>query len=275
MTLEVHRYAHFWPLMGGDEFDDLVADIRENGLIEPIVLVDGDILDGRNRYRACLAAGVAPRFIEYDGDREHMLAWVVSKNMRRRHLNPSQMALAAAEIAGERRAIGQADETALADAAAEIGVSERHAQYAQTVIRRGVAPLVDLVREGQISIFAADKVAMLPPAEQNALVAAGPEKIREWLHEIGGSTGRFAGLSPASKSQVPKKAPQASMPAFFTSWGTSYGECGRQEFEQEDARQVRLVRFRALLKDRLPPLGDVGRCISDAELLELWERAGE
>src|SRR5262249_24766819 len=110
--LEAHPVAAVFPRLEGQPFDELVAYIREHGLREPIVLPpDGRLLHGRNRYRACLAAGVEPRFVTWEG-RGDELAYVLSKNLRRRHLSESQRAMVAARIAtlghgGDRRS-GQA-----------------------------------------------------------------------------------------------------------------------------------------------------------------------
>jgi hypothetical protein len=89
--LKFHPLADIFPLMEGDEFDALVADIKANGLQEDIVCHDGMILDGRNRYRACLAAGInlEDRFIHVLGIGDPV-AYVISKNIHRRHLTAEQ-----------------------------------------------------------------------------------------------------------------------------------------------------------------------------------------
>ena len=83
-----HPAADIFPLMEGKEFEALVADIKNRGLIHRIQLLGGKILDGRNRYRACLAAGVKPTY-------EHLPAvdpvtYVISANIHRRHLTTKQ-----------------------------------------------------------------------------------------------------------------------------------------------------------------------------------------
>jgi hypothetical protein len=90
MSLTFHPLAELFPLMEGGEFDALVADIKANGLCEPITLLDGKILDGRNRYRACLAAGVEPDIIKGDGAIDDPAAYIISANIRRRHLSAEQ-----------------------------------------------------------------------------------------------------------------------------------------------------------------------------------------
>src|SRR5262245_38375677 len=87
-NLEFHPIADMFPLMEGEGFAALVADIKANGLIEPIVVLDGLILDGRNRYRACAAAEIEPTFRPFTGD--DPTSHVLSANLHRRHLTAEQ-----------------------------------------------------------------------------------------------------------------------------------------------------------------------------------------
>ena len=87
-TYSFHPLANEFELMGGGEYAELVEDIRAHGQIEPIVLLDDQILDGRNRYRACQEAGVEPTYRPFTGD--DPVAFVIHANIRRRHLDAEQ-----------------------------------------------------------------------------------------------------------------------------------------------------------------------------------------
>ncbi len=95
--LGCHPAAALFPLIPVDspEFGELVDDIGEHGLLQPIILHEGKILDGRNRYRACQHAGVEPRFEEWSG--KSPTAYVLSLNLHRRHLTEDQRAAIAVE----------------------------------------------------------------------------------------------------------------------------------------------------------------------------------
>lgn len=93
-TYPEHPAAGLMPLLSGDQMADLVADIRERGLLHPIVLYKGQILDGRNRYRACNEAGVSPRF-ETLAECASPTAYVLSVNVVRRQLSDTDKAVIA------------------------------------------------------------------------------------------------------------------------------------------------------------------------------------
>jgi ParB-like chromosome segregation protein Spo0J len=92
-----HPLANVFPLLEGQEFDALVADIQASGLHEAIWLHQGQVLDGRNRYRACQALGRDCPIRDYPGN--DPLGFVLSMNLQRRHLDESQRAMVGARLA--------------------------------------------------------------------------------------------------------------------------------------------------------------------------------
>ena len=91
--LSPHPAAELLPMMAAEPFAELVADIREHGQVEPILVDDaGQIVDGRNRYKACLEIGIEPITATTDVPSEKLIDLVVSLNVKRRHLNSSQRA---------------------------------------------------------------------------------------------------------------------------------------------------------------------------------------
>jgi ParB-like chromosome segregation protein Spo0J len=136
--ISFHELANIFPLIEGKEFQDLVDDIQANGLSEPILLYEGKILDGRNRYRACLEAFVNPTFQTYSGD--NPLAKVISLNLKRRHLDESQRAMVAARIATLPKGTNQHAQICApsqVEAADMLNVGRRSVQYAREVLEEG------------------------------------------------------------------------------------------------------------------------------------------
>jgi len=165
-----HPIADVFPLMAGADYDELVADIREHGLREPIVLYDDRILDGRNRYRACADAEVEPRFTVYEGD--DPASYSESLNIHRRHLKTSQRALAAARLANmpggrPKKTIGKP--TVSKHRAAELmNVNSSSVSDARRVLAEATPDEVALVEAGRqaVTTLAADIRAGLTPEER-------------------------------------------------------------------------------------------------------------
>ena len=93
--IAVHPFAARFPMLDDDDLADLAADIAANGQREPITLnLDGALIDGRNRLEACRRAGVEPTW--ETRDIPDPVAFILSLNVRRRHLTKSQVAMAVA-----------------------------------------------------------------------------------------------------------------------------------------------------------------------------------
>jgi len=101
-TYQYHSLSDFFPLLPPEEFEELTNSILEHGQLEPIMLLDGKILDGRNRYLACQQLGIEPKVRSYGKDNPtEPLEFVVAANMRRRSLTPAQKAQIIIDIRGK------------------------------------------------------------------------------------------------------------------------------------------------------------------------------
>ena len=96
MNYEYHEVADIFPMMNEDEYGRLKDDIAINGQLEPVILYENKILDGRNRYKALCDIGLVVKFEEYTGDQP--ITYVISKNLHRRQLSVSQRAMIATTV---------------------------------------------------------------------------------------------------------------------------------------------------------------------------------
>ena len=97
MRYEMHPLADVVPPMTDEEYQELKADIKAHGLREPITLHQGKIIDGKHRYRACIELGVEPKTREIPTNGTP-LEYVISENVKRRHLTTGQRAALAVEL---------------------------------------------------------------------------------------------------------------------------------------------------------------------------------
>ena len=178
---EVHPCADLFPYMKDVEFNRLVQDIKKNGLQENIKLLDDQIIDGRNRFKACIAANVIPTFESIDSicDQQKSLEYVLSVNNHRRQLNASQRACVAALIA-------TADSGAATQetAAKMMNVSLRSVATAVTVKKKGVSALFPCVQKGDLSISTAEKLTAYDADIQGQVLSLSKRKRSQRIREL-------------------------------------------------------------------------------------------
>jgi hypothetical protein len=163
----IHPACAKWPRPSAAEFDALVVDIRAKGLINPIWLMpEGEILEGKIRYEACMLAGVEPRFQTYTGD--DPIGFTISQNKLRRHMTKAELAFIGDELAQLQHGTNQhrkkVDAFAKASTSIEqsqdkvgkqLGISRATIQAARSLKERGEPNVIELARAGKIGIQSA------------------------------------------------------------------------------------------------------------------------
>lgn len=154
----IHPAANIFPL-DDEHLVELAADIKEHGLLIPIEIMDGKIVDGRRRSLACRLAGVEPTVRHVSPD--DAVQYVLSLNLHRRHLTTSQRAMVAAEVAtlAKHQKKGDAsNEASQEDAAKLLSVSRSAVQRAKAVLDSGDDALITSVKTGELPVSKAAEI---------------------------------------------------------------------------------------------------------------------
>lgn len=193
--LMAHALAAIPPRMSEQQFLKLRDDIKSNGLLAPIILFNGQILDGRHRHRACAELGIEPKFVQFDGSEDEAARYVYSTNCARRHSTTGQLAASAvkfeawfAEKAKERMLAGVSVDPpenstegrgdSRDAAAALVGVSNYSVSQAKAVMKAAIPEVIELLESGAMSLHEASVVSKLAKPVQKKIAGQSSKKAR-------------------------------------------------------------------------------------------------
>jgi hypothetical protein len=200
-SLTPHPFAALFPELSPEELSLLARDIKERGQLEPIILYHGMILDGRNRYRACQMAGVRPQIEEFNPKvaKRSPEEFVVSRNLRRRHLSVGQKAAIALDWSEQIKLNPGPDKTKargrptgpIPEAAKHIGINEQRV-FEVRQIREANQKLYQEVKAGKRSLNSA--LAEISPVRNPEFRELGSGKSGTDLQKVASGAQK-----PASK----------------------------------------------------------------------------
>lgn len=198
-----HPVTEIFPLMEDSAYQALVEDISRHGQKEPVLVLDGQVIDGRHRFRACEHLGLEPWVREVGADEGDPLALVLSLNLHRRHLTESQRAMVAGRLAdmasggqvGNKNAAKNesanlqiCNGTSQSQAANLLNVGTRSVASAKKVLEEGTSELVAAVDRGEVAVSTAAELSRLPAETQREVLGKSPEEIRaiarEWRRRV-------------------------------------------------------------------------------------------
>lgn len=208
--MKYHEYANIYRMLPEPELYKLAEDIKAKGQLLPITSYEGQILDGRNRYKACEIAGVDPRIEEYAGD--DPLGLVASLNDHRRHDTENERAMVGARMANLKahrpkltssmEMVNEQPAISIERAAELSGSTPASIKRAKPIVQSGIPELQDMVDSGEVSIRAGSEVAKLPKEDQRKAVSGGADGVKKAAKKAISNTPP----KPKRKSTIPNEA---------------------------------------------------------------------
>jgi hypothetical protein len=192
-----HYLSEVWGNPDEERFLELRDSMEDSGQREPIVLYEGQVLDGWQRLRACRALGIEPRYEVFAGN--DPIEFVRDKHTRRscskeqraiaiakmyqwqpvgRPENPAPGAELISKLSGNPAPGAEfpARTATTATMAADAGISTRSMERVKKVVADGSQELVKAVEQGKVPIKRAAEIAKLPQDQQSAAISAPPPR---------------------------------------------------------------------------------------------------
>ena len=186
MKYEQHPLSAAFPPMTPEEFQSLQSSINENGVLNPITIYEGMVLDGWHRYQAALELGMDCPEAELD-DWIDPKDFVLAQNKNRRHITAAQLAMATTQVYDwfpanrpNKSALNAELSKTTAELAEISGTSKRTIEQAKSVLKNASPEVKDAVKSGKIGLYKAQEISKLPKDKQAAAIdkPIAPERPR-------------------------------------------------------------------------------------------------
>lgn len=181
MTYTQHPLSAAFPSMSADDFQSLKDSIEVNGVLNPITLFEGQVIDGWHRYTAANEVG-------QNCPTQELESWidpkdyVLAQNKNRRHITVAQLATATAAVYEwhpahrPNKSVVPTDLKTSKELAEIAGVSTASIEKAKTVQTKAVPEVQQAVKDGKIGLEKAVAISKLPKEDQAAAIAKPMQK---------------------------------------------------------------------------------------------------
>jgi ParB-like chromosome segregation protein Spo0J len=187
MKYSQHPLSSAFPAMTAQEFQELKDSIEVNGVLNPITIYEGMVIDGWHRYKAANELGMDCPESELDESIDPK-DFVLAQNKNRRHITAAQLAIATTAVyawVSRGRQNKSVPSTDLIKTTAELaklsGVSESSIEKAKSILKNATPEVKEAVKSGKIGLKKAQAISKLPKEKQvsaidKALPKEAPEK---------------------------------------------------------------------------------------------------
>lgn len=217
----VHRAASLFPLMDGEEFNELVESVRQHGVRQPVVIHDGVLIDGRNRLRAVERLKDDGHVVEVPTVELSSLAhsansvvdWIYSTNKIRRHMTTDALAMVAGRMlplleaeAAERQKATHFQKGKSGNPSGKKQVTKKTSSPARRDRRKSDARTTAgrVASKAGVSLHKGKQVVEIVKGVENGTVSADDEKaVREGRKKLRDVTPKQKGSKQKTKPDAP------------------------------------------------------------------------
>lgn len=251
------------PPLSADEFAALEENLLRNGCRHALIVWDGYLVDGHNRYEICEKHGIAFHTtpLEFKDTRESVMAWMIDNQLARRNVIPFQRIELASKKAGLIAALAQKKKTAgsnqhsslpsnltegsaldtRTEVAKAAGVSAGTISKFKKIKECAVPAVIEKARSGEIKMDVAAQVASLPKEEQITLAAKGKDAMK-------------AAAKAVRQASKQAKCDIADVPLVKGELTDTYTEPDVSSPQQDDDELIRLRAENEALRNRVKEL---------------------
>jgi ParB-like chromosome segregation protein Spo0J len=177
MNYEQHPLSAAFPPMTSEEYQSLKDSIDSYGVLNPITIYEGMVIDGWHRYQAAMELGMDCPEAELDEWLDPK-DFVLAQNKNRRHITMSQLAMATAAVY-EWISVGRPNNSAMmaelnktdSELAEISGASVRTISRAKSVLKNATPEVQNAVKSGKIGLHKAQEISKLPKEKQAAAIS--------------------------------------------------------------------------------------------------------
>ena len=169
--MQRHPLSAVWPDLNLTDHAALEKSIAERGVLFPITIHEGQVLDGWHRHQIAQSLGLdCPT--EQLPEGEDPIAFVMAQNQHRRHMKPGQWAAVLAQLEALPQGRPRSDrQIATAEELAEENPVSRRTIQTVRAIHRDAPDLVEPIKQGVITPHDAAQIADQEPAVRQEAVA--------------------------------------------------------------------------------------------------------
>jgi len=244
------EFQSMLPTLDREIYSSLEENLLQNGCVYPLVLWDGILIDGHNRYEVCMKHEIpfTTVFKEFES-RDEVFIWIIENQVARRNLNPTQLSYYRGRHYRSDKMIvtNKNGKNQFSEVEAQNGLQPKDTSTATRLAKKYKVSRNTIKRDAKVS-EAIDAIGMTSPEAKRSILSGDTGITKKRLNELIRGIDEDIAETAASieNGTFEKKKPASPVPAVadggdFGGGGSGGGGSGGSDFGGGGSNGIRLA----------------------------------